>query len=87
MVFYLARNYLRDDEKLEIPLKNTHKWVMKKFSDKDNNEKMKIHISLKRLRTDRNKADYDDKSNNLNKLVESNLLAVQQTLETLNNLK
>lgn len=58
--FLLARNYLRDEESISIPEKQSHKFVIEQFKNSSEEVRKKIGKNLARLRFNRNKADYDD---------------------------
>lgn len=83
--FCLARNYLRDTEHLTIPKKDTHSWVINQFHG-SSLQKQKIHEQLKRLRDDRNKADYNDIIRGLERITESVLIGVNVAIHDIDSL-
>ena len=58
--FIQARNYLRDREGLTIPTRNTHEYVINQFRNSPDLDRQEIGNTLKRLKINRNQADYED---------------------------
>lgn len=88
--FCLARNYLRDY--LEIKPRsdeNKHKFVAEKFQhhDRKNQKMIEIGRDLSRLRSDRNKADYEDTLLNLTNKNKSALKIAENIINKINELK
>ncbi len=59
--FCKGRNYLRDVDKLLVPSGGrAHQYVREQFKKNTDRFRKRIGYNLDRLRSDRNKADYDD---------------------------
>jgi uncharacterized protein (UPF0332 family) len=94
-VFCLARNHLRDvDGDLTVARRrdyriNIHEYVIKEFQDSSDSNRKKVGICLKRLRDDRNQADYEDMVafNILQAKSKGALSTATQVINLLGNLK
>ncbi|MHA1116662.1 MAG: HEPN domain-containing protein [Candidatus Heimdallarchaeaceae archaeon] len=86
-VFCKSRNYLRDIRKVSKPEKISyypHSFVIDKFKKAEDEKMRKIGTNLARLRSNRNKADYEDKlSSNLQSLAEYSIKLTENTLKIL----
>lgn len=58
--FCIARNHLRDVDGIDIPPKDTHKFVQDTFKNSGDMKRREIGTCLDRLRVKRNNTDYDD---------------------------
>lgn len=59
--FCKCRNYLRDEKEHRVPLGGrAHQFVRDEFKKDSDRLQKRIGYNLERLRSDRNKADYDD---------------------------
>lgn len=85
--FILARNYLRDRSGLTIPRQEGHKYVIDQFKNAPNPTSKKIGESLKRLRFNRNKADYDDSVVNLPTITKRTLKLANETISYIQSLE
>jgi uncharacterized protein (UPF0332 family) len=56
--FIQARNYLQEQDGMTIPLLESHKFVINQFKNSSDPVRQLIGNNLKRLRDNRNKADY-----------------------------
>ncbi len=84
--FIQARNYLRDEEGIVIPNKNTHQYVINQFNNSSELNRKKIAQQLKRLRDYRNQADYDDTFQDLPVITKRSLKLAAQIIGKLANL-
>ncbi|MBN1330477.1 MAG: hypothetical protein JXA54_13465 [Candidatus Heimdallarchaeota archaeon] len=86
--FCKARNYLRDEKDLDIPDEDTHKWVITQFSTSTESLLSKIGERLKRIRTYRTKADYDDviEGESIDSIATKALLNADEAIEFLRKL-
>lgn len=83
--FCKARNYLRDAERLSIPSgPEAHTDVRDTFLNSPNKSRRKIGESLKRLRTRRNKVDYEDSVTGLSSKVKASLRDASFVVSALN---
>lgn len=72
--FIQARNYLRDKEKKRAPDRNkAHQFVINQFQFSPDAFRTRIGRNLKRLRENRNLADYEDTVKGLRKLTTESL--------------
>jgi hypothetical protein len=68
--FILARNRLRDVDKISIPRSGTvHIFVARTYENHTDPRRRRIGSQLHRLRDDRNRCDYDDTVVNLSNLM------------------
>jgi len=82
--FVRARNYLRDNEAVNIPPNGqAHRIVRKRFQTSPSLERTTIGQYLDRLRRDRNRADYDDHFPELSSSVMDDLERAERVLSTL----
>lgn len=84
--FILARNYLRDEESISIPRQEGHKYVIDQFNNDADPTRRGIGESLKRLRYNRNKADYDDTFPNLPTITKRMLKLANKTISDIQSL-
>lgn len=84
--FCKARNLLRDKDRVSIPKKDSHQFVIDQFKNHSDRSRMKVGEDLHSLRRDRNRADYSDTFQPNQQLISSDLMLAQQALDTLNNL-
>lgn len=68
-VFCMGRNYLREQEGRQVPSRDVHRYVRDAFKKSPDRLHKQIGYDLDRLRSDRNKADYDDSVANLDKMA------------------
>jgi uncharacterized protein (UPF0332 family) len=82
--FCTARNYLRDVEQKAIPDENVHSYVIGQFYalGRRNNGK-KLAMELRRLRNDRNRADYDDSVGGLPFMCNDALIRAERVISYL----
>ena len=82
--FCIARNHLRDVERKEISGENVHGYVIAQFSAKGRigNEK-KLAMELRRLRNQRNRADYDDAVGGLSSMSKDALIRAERVISYL----
>ncbi len=86
-VFCKCRNRLRDKENHRIPPGGkAHQYVCNEFKRSMNKLRRQIGQTLERLRSDRNKADYDDKITMLDLLVKTDLALADNIISILNKL-
>jgi len=86
-VFCKCRNYLRDKENHRIPSGGkAHQYVQNEFKRSMNKLRRQIGQTLERLRSDRNKADYDDKIIMLDSLTKTDLALADSIISILNKL-
>ena len=84
--FILSRNYLRDCEKINIPAKQTHQFVITQFKYSSDFVKQRIGRDLSRLRFNRNQADYDDRIENLPAITRRVLKLAEEVIFNLEKL-
>lgn len=84
--FILARNYLRDEESISIPERQSHKFVIEQFKNSSEEVRQKIGKNLARLRFSRNKADYDDNFERLPEETRSMLKLANKTISDIQSL-
>jgi len=87
--FCKTRNYLRDvlgDTHIPKSYK-AHTYVKDKFKSNSEKNYRRIGNKLDRLRTDRNKVDYDDIVNGISSLVVKSLQDTQDIIDTLASLR
>lgn len=79
--FCTARNYLRDVEQKAIPDENVHSYVIAQFYTlgRRNNGK-KLAMELRRLRNNRNRADYDDLVGGLSFMCSDTLIRAERII-------
>lgn len=82
----LARNYLIKERNLTPPnkKKDMHSWVIKQI--KNEPETRKVHVQLRRLRDDRNRADYEDVVRRLKTVANGALIGARKAIEILDEL-
>jgi uncharacterized protein (UPF0332 family) len=89
-VYCIARNQLVNKKSLTIPKKDSHKFVIEEYEKSNNNKEKQIGANLKRLKTERIKADYHDNYNDnraMNiKNAKTACLNAENTLKLLDNL-
>jgi hypothetical protein len=82
-----ARNRLRDVDRIPIPtMGNPHKFVADQYINDPDPLRIQIGIELGRLRTARNRCDYDDVVGQLPKLTRRSLAKAAQILADLGRL-
>jgi hypothetical protein len=80
--YCVARNYLQEDQGLNIPVFDSHKFVLEEFMDEP-----KIASTLKSLRDDRNRADYNNQSSrNLAKIAQQSTEKSEYVIDLINKL-
>jgi hypothetical protein len=85
--FILARNRLRDVDRVQIPqLGNVHRFVADHYENHTDPVRVQIGIELRRLRTARNRRDYDDVVGQLPTLATRSLTRAAQIVEDLRRL-
>jgi hypothetical protein len=85
--FILARNHLRDIDGVRIPRSvNAHRFVADQYADHPDPVRSRIGQELVRLRTARNRCDYDDVIPNLPGLVGLAFVSASQILADLDRL-
>jgi len=84
-VFCLARNRLIA-RNIKIPKEDTHKFVIEQFKKSNNRMERAIGKNLNRLRYERNRADYDDKTDVDAKDAKLSLELAKRSLEGLRRL-
>ena len=72
-VFCMSRNYLREQEGRQVPSRDVHRYVRDAFKKSPDRLHKQIGYDLDRLRSDRNKADYDDSVANLDKMANADV--------------
>jgi uncharacterized protein (UPF0332 family) len=86
--FCQARNYLRDQEGLTLPVGgHVHAYVRDHFRNSSDSGQNRIGHALNRLRIDRNKADYDDSVTGLDTMTTGAIIVAQQVLGLLRMLQ
>jgi len=78
--FILARNYLRDEESISIPERQSHKFVIEQFKNSSEEVRQTIGKNLARLRFSRNKADYNDNFERLPEETKAMLKLANKTI-------
>ena len=81
-VFCKSRNYLRDEGR-QVPSRDVHRYVRDEFKRSADRLRKQIGYDLDRLRSDRNKADYNDNVVNLDKMVSADLALANKIIHTL----
>ena len=84
--FILARNYLRDEESISIPEKQSHKFVIEQFKNSSEKVRQAIGKNLARLRFSRNKADYNDNFERLPEETRAMLKLANKTISDIHSL-
>ncbi len=84
--FILARNYLRDEESISIPEKQSHKFVIEQFKNSSEKVRQTIGKNLARLRFSRNKADYNDNFERLPEETRAMLKLANKTISDIQSL-
>jgi len=82
--FIQARNYLRDRDGVVIPTQNTHEYVINQFLNSSDEERKKIGRQLRRLRSNRNQADYDDTFADLEAIAKTSLKLAAKIIALIN---
>jgi hypothetical protein len=81
--YVLARNRLRDVDGVPITGSNPHKFVSDHYATHGDPRRAQIGIELGRLRTARNRCDYDDIVRQLPRLAQRSLARAAQILADL----
>lgn len=85
--FCKSRNHLRDKEGHQIPSGGrAHQYVRDEFKRSGDRLRKQIGYDLERLRSDRNRADYDDSVTNLDVLTVVDLALAGRVISTLGRL-
>jgi hypothetical protein len=84
--FCTARNHLRDVDKLVIPRKDTHKFVVDAFKNSPDTSRRQIGTSLDRLRVERTQTDYDDTVDTAKWLPSTTMLALMTSQQTISDI-
>ena len=84
--FIQARNHLRDRDGFAIPRKNTHDYVINQFKNSPESDRKDVGRILKRLRSNRNRADYDDTVARLPELTKQTLKLAAKVIAKLQSL-
>jgi len=85
--FCKCRNHLRDKEVHHVPSgSRAHQYVRDQFKRSPNKLRKRIGYNLERLRSDRNKADYDDRVVLIDKLTNTDLALADKVISILNKL-
>jgi uncharacterized protein (UPF0332 family) len=85
--FCKSRNYLRDKEGRRVPSGvRAHRFVQDEFKRSSDRVRKQIGYDLDRLRSDRNKADYDDSIVNLSVMTTVDLALANRVISTLDRL-
>jgi len=85
--FCQSRNYLRDKEGHSVPSGGqVHAYVQEQFKDSSDALRNQIGHDLNRLRIDRNKADYNDSVQHLDRMCARDLMLAQRVLAALNDI-
>jgi outer membrane translocation and assembly module TamA len=85
--FCKCRNHLRDKEGHQIPPGGkAHQYVRDKFKKSNDRLRKRIGYNLERLRSDRNKADYDDNVIKLDMITNTDLVLAEKVISTLDKL-
>ena len=85
--FCQSRNYLRDKEGHSLPSGGqVHAYVQEQFKQSPDPLRSQIGHHLNRLRLDRNRADYDDSVQDVDKMCVRDMLLAQRVLAALNDI-
>ncbi|NER33006.1 MAG: HEPN domain-containing protein [Oscillatoria sp. SIO1A7] len=84
--FIQARNHLRDRDGLAILRKSTHDYVINQFKNSPESVRQDVGRILKRLRSNRNRADYDDKVASLPELTKQTIKLAAKLIAKLQGL-
>lgn len=85
--FCCARNHVRDKELRAIPSKaDAHQYVRNQFLNSRDHVRKKIGTNLGRMRTNRNKADYDDSVSELDRLAKKALIQSAEVMSVLSRI-
>lgn len=85
--FCTARNFLVKERNQTISRSGrAHQEVKNKFKESSNYNDRQVGVNLERLRIDRNKADYDDRFNNIRRQSDLDLLLAKEILGFLEEL-
>lgn len=85
-VFNIARAYAYSDHLQVGEGTGSHQAVIEHFKSSADSNKRRIGISLERLRTSRNKADYDRVLNNSLREAEKTIRGTEKLIKQLSNL-
>lgn len=85
--FCKGRNHLRDKDGRRIPSGGqVHQYVRDEFKKSTDKLRKQIGHNLDRLRSDRNKADYDDSAARLDAMIKADLALAGKVISTLGRL-